>query len=316
MKKLGVIFLTILLFGCSVVRPQKQVSNNQQVLSKQEQKIESTVGQLEKNDKFKKSQTSSLAYGIQYSLQNVTNASVEVATAIDLNDRIISIVGAPHVDEANRIKAIVDLLNSSIDEERVKGRALLAEKDKTIVSLQKANDKLEDQYNVQLQAINDKAREIAKNADAQKATIDSMGGMFGLNAVFWGLKRFFVSCFTWLVVFGVAFLILRLLSASNPVAAAVFSVFNIVGSSIISLIKYLAPKSFELSRFTSSDEYLKVKGTLVKIIDSVQELVEKQKDSPDKQYRIQELLEKFSKEMDSGDKQLVQELLREQKWKK
>lgn len=316
MYKAALVFFTILLVSCSsVVRPSKQAFDNQSVISKQEQKIEATVGQIEKNDKLKKSQTSSLAYGIQYSLQNVSNAPIEVSTAIDLNDRIISIVGAPHIDEANRIKAIVNLLNSSLEEERNKGRALLSEKDKIILSLQKTNDKLEDQYDLQLQNINDKAREIAKQADSQKATIDSMGGMMGLNAVFWGLKRFFITSFTWIIVFCVIFLILRILSTVNPIAAVAFSVFNIIGSSIIGIVKQLTPKAFELSNLVSSADYSKVKGALTKIVDSVQELVEKQKDSPDKTYTLQDILDKFSKQMDRADKNLIEQLLKEQKWK-
>lgn len=304
-----------MLAGCATLRPSKQVSDNQQLLSKQEQKIEATIGLIERNDKQKKNQASSLAYGIQYSLQNVTNPPIEVATAKDLNDRVISIVGAPHIDEANRIKAIVDLLNSSLEEERSKGAVLLAEKDKTIITLQKTNDKLEDQYNSQLESINDKARELAVKADSQKATLDSMSGMMGLNAVFWGLKKFFISSFTWIVVFGVIFLILRLLSTVNPVAAVAFSIFNIIGSSIIGVIKQLTPKAFELSNLVSSADYTQVKGALTKVVDSIQELLEKQKDSPDKTYTLQDILDKFSKQMDRADKNLIEQLLKEQKWK-
>lgn len=314
MKRFYLILGLFALMGCSVIKPSKQISNNQDLLSKQEQKIEATIGEIEKNDKGKKVQTSALSVGIQYSLQNITNPPVEVSTAKSLNDRVLSIIGSPHIDEANRIRATVDLLNSSVAEEREKGEALLAERDLLIAKLQKQNDFLESRYDSELQVINDRAKLIAKQADEKQAVINSMGGFFGLNAVFWGLKKFFVSCFTWIVVFGVIFLILRVLSTVNPIAGVAFSIFNMLGASVIGVIKYLTPKAFELSNFTSSQEYNKMKGTLVKIVDSVQELIVKQKDSPDKAFTIEDALDKFSKEMDRSEKETVKTLLKEQKW--
>lgn len=316
MKRVLFLFFSMLLIaGCSsTVRPSKQISDNQNLITKQEQKIGLTLDQIEKNDKGKKVQTSALASGIQYSLQNVPNPSVEIDTAKSLNDRVLSIVGSPHIDEANRIRATVDLLNSSIAEERAKGEVLLAQRDVLISKLQKQNEALEDKYDAEMDQINIRAKEIAKQADMNKATIDTMGGMFGLNAVFWGLKRFFVSCLTWIIVFGVVFLILRLLSTVNPIAAVAFSIFDMIGSAVIGLLKQLTPKAFGLANLTSSDEYNKMKNTLVKIVDSVQELVEKKKDAPDKVFTIEDALSKFSKEMDQPEKDIVKSLLKEQKW--
>jgi septal ring factor EnvC (AmiA/AmiB activator) len=313
-------FLTLTVFilfltGCSTaVIPGKQVSIAQDAIAKQEKKIDSTSDELVKNDKGKRIQTAVLAQGIQYSLQQVTNTSIQVETAKNLNERVISIVGSPHLDEIKRIKATIDLLNSSIEEERKKGGELLGQRDSVIDKLQKEKEELKNQYDDQLWQMTDKAKEVAKDSDEKQATIDSMGGMFGLNAVFWGLKKFFFSALTAIVIFVVIFALLRILASVHPAAGAAFSIFNMIGSGILSLIKGLTPKAFELANFTSKDKVDEYKSPLTKIVDVIQELKEKQKESPKKSYVLTEILKRFDNEMDSHEKDLIDDILKEQKW--
>ena len=316
MKKfLYPILFSFLLIGCSTaVIPGKQVSVAQDAIAKQEKKIDTTSDELVKNDKGKRIQTAVLAQGIQYSLQQVTNTSIQVETAKNLNERVISIVGSPHLDEIKRIKATIDLLNSSIEEERKKGGELLGQRDSVIDKLQKEKEELKNQYDDQLWQMTDKAKEVAKDSDEKQATIDSMGGMFGLNAVFWGLKKFFFSALTAIVIFVVIFALLRILSSVHPAAGAAFSIFNMIGSGILSLIKGLTPKAFELANFTSKDKVDEYKSPLVKIVDVIQELKEKQKESPKKSYVLTEILKRFDNEMDSHEKDLIDDILKEQKW--
>lgn len=316
MKKfLSPILFSLLLIGCSTaVIPGKQVSVAQDAIAKQEKKIDTTSDELVKNDKGKRIQTAVLAQGIQYSLQQVTNTSIQVETAKNLNERVISIVGSPHLDEIKRIKATIDLLNSSIEEERKKGGELLGQRDSVIDKLQKEKEELKNQYDDQLWQMTDKAKEVAKDSDEKQATIDSMGGMFGLNAVFWGLKKFFFSALTAIVIFVVIFALLRILASVHPAAGAAFSIFNMIGSGILSLIKGLTPKAFELANFTSKDKVDEYKSPLVKIVDVIQELKEKQKESPKKSYVLTEILKRFDNEMDSHEKDLIDDILKEQKW--
>jgi hypothetical protein len=246
----------------------------------------------------------------------VTNPPTEVKTAKDLNERVISIVGTPHIDELNKVKQMVDLLNSAILEERKNGEKMLAEKDAIINRLQKETSELKDQYDSQMWDMTEKAKEVAKQADANKATLDSMSGMFGLNAVFWGLKKFFVSAITGIIIFGVIFLILRILSMVNPAAGAAFSIFNMLGSAVLSLVKGLTPKAFELANFASKDTVDEYKSPLTKIVDVIQELKERQKESPDRVYPLVEVLKRFDKEMDSHEKDLIDQILVELKWKR
>jgi len=315
MKKfLSPILFSFLLIGCSTVIPGKQVSTAQDAVAKQEKKIDTTSDELVKNDKGKKIQTAVLAQGIQYSLQQVTNTSIQVETAKNLNERVISIVGSPHLDEIKRIKATIDLLNSSIEEERKKGGELLGQRDTVIDKLQKEKEELKNQYDDQLWQMTDKAKEVAKDSDEKQATIDSMGGMFGLNAVFWGLKKFFFSALTAIIIFVVIFALLRILASVHPAAGAAFSIFNMIGSGILSLIKGLTPKAFELANFTSKDKVDEYKSPLTKIVDVIQELKEKQKESPKKSYVLTEILKRFDNEMDSHEKDLIDAILKEQKW--
>ena len=314
-KFLSLIIFALLLSGCSsTIVPGKQVSTAQDAVAKQEKKIDQTYDDLVKNDKGKRIQTSVLAQGIQYTLQQVTNAPVQVETAKNLNERVISIVGSPHLDEIKRIKATIDLLNSSLAEERKKGEELLGQRDVIIDKLQKEKNELKDKYDDQLWQMTDKAKEVAKQSDEKQATIDSMSGMFGLNAVFWGLKKFFFSCLTFIIVFVVVFALLRILASVHPAAGAAFSIFNMIGSGILSLIKGLTPKAFEMANFASQDKVHEYKSPLVKIVDVIQELKEKQKESPDKIYPLSDVLKRFDKEMDSTEKDLIDEILKEQKW--
>ena len=306
----------LLLSGClsSKIVPAKQVTTSQDAVAKQERKVDDTMIEIEKVDKGKRVQTSSLSIGIQHSLNKITNAPVQVDTAKALNERIISIVGSPHIDEIKRIKATVDLLNSQVAEERKKGEELLSQRDELINKLQKDKSDLKDKYDDELWQMTDKAKEVAKEADQNKAVLDSMSGMFGLNAVFWGLKKFFISALTIIVVFVVVFVVLRLLATVHPAAGAAFSIFNMVGSILLSLVKALTPKAFELANFTSRDTVNEYKSPLVKIVDVIQELKEKQKESPDRVYPLSEILKRFDKEMDSDEKDLIDDILKEQKW--
>ena len=314
-KFLSLIVFSLFLIGCTTtIKPGQQVTTAQDAVAKQEKKIDQTYDDLVKNDKHKKVQTSVLAQGIQYSLQQVTNAPIQVETAKNLNERVISIVGSPHLDEIKRIKATIDLLNSSLAEERKKGEELLGQRDTVIDKLQKEKSELKDKYDDQLWQMTDKAKEVAKESDAKQATIDSMSGMFGLNAVFWGLKKFFFSCLTAIIIFVVVFALLRILATVHPAAGAAFSIFNMLGSGILSLVKGLTPKAFEMANFASKDKVDEYKSPLTKIVDVIQELKEKQKESPDKIYPLNDVLKRFDKEMDSTEKDLIDDILKEQKW--
>jgi len=315
--KYWVVIIALLISGCSSrIVPSRLNTQSQDAIIKQEKIVNDTLVAIEKNQKESQIQSSTLSYGVQYSLSGVTNPSVEVTTARLLNERVISILGTPHLDQVKKIKATVDLLNSELEAERKKGLVLLEERDKIIVKLQKEKKELIENYDNQLWDVNSKAKEIAKQADASKATIDTMSGFFGLNAVFWGLKKFFISCLTGIIIFIVVFVILRLLSTLHPAAAAAFSIFNLIGSAIINIIKGLTPDAFTFSKMVKTDQMTKYKTTLTKIVDIIQEFKVKEEEKDGDNFSLNEFLTKLSIDMDQAEKNTVQEILIEQKWKK
>lgn len=317
MKKVLFLVFFLLFTGCfSTITPTKLPDQNQKAIANEEKKVDKTLDLIDKNEKGKKVQTSTLAQGIQYSLTQVTNPPIQVETAKSLNERVVSIVGSPHIDEIKRIKATVDLLNSAIEEERKKGQELLAKRDEIINKLQKEKVELNEKYDDQLWEMSDKAKKIAEEADAAKATLNSMSGMFGLNAVIWGLKKFFFSALTAIIVFTVIFIILRLLATINPIAAAAFSIFDMIGSMIISIFKGLTPKAFEISNLVSKDKFDEYKQPLIKIIDVIQEMKARQKDNPERKFIIQDILDQLDRDMDRPEKDLIDNILKELKWKK
>lgn len=315
MKKLWIVGL-IVICGCATIRPGKQVTKNQDKIAEAEKKVENTLDDLEKNKKGRQIQTSVLAAGAQYSLSKVTNAPIEVDTAQKLTERIVSIQGQPHLDELQKIKQTVDFLNSTLKEERAKGLQLLNERDALIIQLQKEKAELKDKYDLQMWDMNEKSKEVAKKADENLATINSMNSMFGLGAVVYGLKRFFVSCVTILITISVIFIILRLLAATNPIAAGAFSIFNLVGSAIVGVMKGLTPKAFEMTGFVEKGSRDIFKEPLTKIVDVVQEFKEKIKDRPDAMFSLKDILQRFDKDMDESDKDVIEDILVEQKWKR
>ena len=316
-KYLSLALVILILSGCSTMLGTRKIATPaQNTVAKQEKKVEVVLEKITENEKGKKIQTAALAAGIQHSLNQVTNPPVQVETARTLNERVVSIVGSPHIDEINRIKATVDLLNSEVAEERKKGESLLALRDAEITKLQKEKSELKEKYDDEVENMTKTAEKIATGSDEKQMIINQMSGMFGLNAVFWGIKKFFFSALTFVVVGSVIFIILRLLSTMNPIAGAVFSVFNMVGSVIISLLKALVPKAFEMCNFVSSTSRDKYKGALVKVVDAIQTLREKKEQNSEKSHTLEDVLSCLDREMNDSDKALINEILIEQKWKK
>jgi xanthosine utilization system XapX-like protein len=317
MKKIFIVLLSLSLIfgvtGCAFLRGTKQNTENQEVLDKKVKQADLTKDNINKNDANRMSQTATLAAGVQYSLNKVTNAPNPVITALKLNERIVSIVGSPDISEVKKIQEIVDLLNSAVTEEKLAGQKLLDIKDSEILDLQKENSILRSKYDGQVEDLMNKAKIIAKGADEKQTTLDSMSGMFGLNAVWWGLKRFIFSSLATLIIIIIVFLVLRILSATNPIAASIFSVFNFIGAGFIKIIKGIVPKSIEVGKFVNLSDHIKYKSILIKIIDTIEEL-KRTTQASNKEYTLTEVLNKFDSVFDKQDKDVVDEIVKEQKW--
>ena len=313
-KYISLILVVCLLFsGCAWVHSTSQNTKNQDALAKTVQKAAISKDELNKFDQERISQVASYSFGVNYTLTQLTNPPVQVATALQLNNRVISLVGSPDLDDVKKITAIVDLMNSEVASEKLKGQKLLDKRDKEITELQSSIADLKIKHNKQIGDLITKSEAIAKKGDEAQTTIDSMSGFMGLNAVWWGLKHFFFSCLTYILVFGVIFFVLRAFAGTNPVVGAIFSIFELIGSTAISVIKGLAPKSVDFSNLVHADTHNTYKNTLNKIVDIVEQMKAKQKAS-NKEYTLTEVLDQLDRSMDQSDKDCVDEILKNHKW--
>lgn len=296
-----------MLTGCGTIVPDNK-NDNQKAIQGRENAVEFAKEKIANNSDKKISEIATMAHGVDYSLSKVpaTNTTHEVTTAKEINQRVISIAGSPKVDELARIKLMVDLLNSEIAKERERGTKLLQQKDVEILYVQTKSDALDANLNKKIGELASTAKKQAEIADDNKVIIDNVNQYFGLGAVFYGVKRFITSCIVGILIFGVIFLVLRLLAASNPIAATVFSVFNIIGAAIIHIIKGVAPKSLNFSGFSASAELEKYKTTLSKLIASIEEI--RAMADAGKPITVADLLQHFDTELDRSDKDLIKEL--------
>jgi hypothetical protein len=312
-----VIFVAaVLAYGCSLFPGGKSVDKNAKEAAKQEKKLETVNKGLIGNSEVATKQASALVTGIEISLNQVTNKTLEIETAQNLAQRVITIVGSPTLAEHEKIKSTVLLLNSSVQSERERGAKLLAERDAVIISLQKQREELEKKYDAQVEKISENARNTAKNADQNQSKIDQIDGFWGLSAIWYGAKRFVLTSLWVIIGIFVVFVVLRVFAASSPIASALFGLFESIGSMAINTIKVLVPKATQLASLMPKADYAKYKNLCLKIVDNIAELKYNMKLSPDKTYSLQEVLAKFSEDFDQSDKDLVEELTIETKWKK
>lgn len=254
-----------------------------------------------------------LAYGTDYALSKVNDAPREVQVARDMNQRVVSLAGSPTVDKMKEMQETIDKLTSMLATERDEGKVKLSEKDAEISALQSQTKVLTAAKDAEVRKYMTAAQEAAAAADAYKTELDKMNSWLGLGAVWYGLKRFIVSSMWILGIGGILFIILRLISYSNPVAASIFSLFSTIASWFIRGIEFLVPKAVETAGHVSGAIFNSYKSTLWKIVDGVQIVKERAKASG-KQPSIDEMLDEVAKSMNDEEKKVVDEIKKALHW--
>lgn len=254
-----------------------------------------------------------LAYGTDYALSKVNDAPREVQVARDMNQRVVSLAGSPTVDKMKEMQETIDKLTSMLAIERDEGKVKLSEKDAEISALQSQTKVLTAAKDAEVRKYMTAAQEAAAAADAYKTELDKMNSWLGLGAVWYGLKRFIVSSMWILGIGGILFIILRLVSYSNPVAASIFSLFSTIASWFIRGIEFLVPKAVETAGHVSGAIFNSYKSTLWKIVDGVQIVKERAKASG-KQPSIDEMLDEVAKSMNDEEKKVVDEIKKALHW--
>lgn len=299
--KLILVFTCLFLIGCETASNSKKIQSRKDNISQiNEQFTENANNKLE--------EISTYAAGTKYSLEKIEDPSIEVTTAIEINDRVTAIAGNPNIKEVDKIKSIVDLLTSEIDKDREKGLIELRNRDNKILALQVEMTNIQNEYNNQIDLLKKEAAIVAAKADKYEATIDEVNSYMGLGGVAYGLKKFVSQGLSILVIISIVFIILKIAAKSNPIAASAFYIFETIGGYIIAAIKGLLPNSTTSINLVES----KYKDVLNKIVSIVQSYkVSKTKDNS----TLSDLLNTFSTELNEEHKNTINEVKREIKKK-
>ncbi len=309
----------ILAVGCSTL-----LDNNEGVFGKAQatnQKADTKIRVVENQQA--QSNEDKLAHigawsqgGVEHALNQITNdVPKEVVVAKEMNARVEALAGKPDFKEVELIKGIVDDLLSQVQTTRVEGEKALALKDKQIAVIQAQDKQLDAQRENEIASALQQSDVNAKVADQYKATLNDMDKWGGLGAVWYGLHKFIVRMAWVLGIGGVLFFILRILASSNPIAGAIFNIFEQMGSWVVNTISLVLPKALSIAGNVSTEVYNGAKSALTSVVDSV-ETVKLQEKASGKPATIEDLLNAAEATMTPADKAQVEKIKLELGWVK
>lgn len=251
----------------------------------------------------------SFSSGVEYSLQKDTNQSQAIYIARDLNERVTALANKPDFKDLQAIYQIIDTLITN----QANGEKLLAAKDKEIYSLSSAIKRVNADKNEVIGKAWKQSEQNAAQADQYKATLNDMDSFFGFGAIWYGVKKL-VTRLAWTIgICLVLFIILRFAAAANPIAGAIFSVFEQVVSWFIHGIAALAPKATQVAGFIEQQVFNEYKATLTHIVDAIQMAKENEKKGAT--ISVSALTDEIAKGMDQKHKDCVTEIKRGLNWR-
>lgn len=306
-----IVLLAFTLAGCGILGKNKGIFGKASTAeNKAKSRIEMVDNAAAKVNVQRLDKIGAFASGIDYLFQKDTNQSREAAAAKALNERVIGLANKPDFKEALEIVSMADQMVAN----QVNGQKALAEKDKEIEDLGLS---VKDLQTRKEQAITSYIKLADKNAaltDQYKETLGQMDSFFGLGAIWYGIKHLVVRL-AWILGIGsILFLVLRIASMSNPIAASIFGIFNQVGSWFVHGIAVLFPKALQLAGNTATTVFNAYKGTLTKIVDAVQ-IVKDRATVSGKPATIEDYLNEAEKSMNSDEKAIVEEIKKALNWK-
>lgn len=270
-------------------------------------KIENVDSKLSKNIDNKMDLIATLAYGTDRVLNKVNEPPKEVIVAKDMNQRVMSLAGTPSLEKMKEMQKTIDNLVSTIASERNDGKTQLNKKDEEINYLQSKTKTLLQERDTEIHKYMNEAKVTAALADEYKTKLDKMDSYLGLGAVWYGMKKFVISCAWILGIGGILFFALRIFSMSNPIAGAVFGVFNVIGGYIIKAVNVIIPRAIEFSGHIATEVYSSTKLLLNKIVDSVQWIRQLEKVTG-KDITLKELLVELDKKLDGSEKDIIDKM--------
>jgi len=293
------------------------IFTNKGAAAKAEEKSRAKIVNVEAQTKFNSAEKleniAGLAYGTDYALSKVNDPPREVTVARDINQRVVSLAGSPTVEKMKEMQDTIDKLTSQLSAERKEGKMLLDSKDVIISSLQNETKALAAAREMVVNKYIAEVQQIAATADGLKAELQEYQGWFGLKAVFKGLWQFIKSSMWILGIGSILFLILRMVAMSNPIAASIFSIFNIAGSWMVNIIKLIFPKALEMAGHTANSVFDAYKSTMWKLVDGIQTIKDRSV-AAGKTPNLNEVLDEVSKTMNSDEKAIIGEIKKALNW--
>jgi len=255
-----------------------------------------------------------LAYGTDYALGKLTNPPIEVSVAKDMNQRVESIAGSPAVDKMKEMQDTINKLTSALATEQREGRVLLSIEDQKLTDLQTESKQLISEKDDQIHNYMNIAQAAAAKSDSLATQLESYTGWFGLKAVAKGLLQFAKSAMWILGIGGVIFVVLRIASMFNPIAASIFSIFDTIGSWLINSIAMIFPKALSIAGNVTTTLFNSYKGVMTKFVDAVQ-MAKTRASAAGKQPTLEDVLNELEKSMDTNEKAIVDDIKKQLGWK-
>jgi hypothetical protein len=301
-KKMLIVFVLVMsivmITGCSTFKGifGKKATAEQ----KQATKIENVEDKINTNTANKLDKISEFSYGVGYSLDKITNASIEVISAKELNTRILTLSGVPNIESINQMKLLVDNMFTN-------NYKLLIKKDNEINLLQVENKKLVDQRETEIDKYKKLAKDTAITADTTANELSTWTSWWGLGGIVKGAKMFIGRIILVIIILAIIFIVLRFASLSNPIAASIFSVVERIASWGINIITTLAPKALDKAGAISKMAYNNMSMVLKKIVDNIQNIkqIETRTGQP---ITLKELLVELDKSMDKAEKDVIDKI--------
>lgn len=299
------------LTGCSVFTNKGASTRTEE---RNRAKIVGVDGQIKANTSQKLNTIAELAYGTDYALGKVNNPPREVSVARDMNQRIVSLTGSPTIEKMKEMQAMIDKLTAQLEIERDRGIKALNQKDEQIALLQLQAKNLDSVKDEEIQKYMAAAQLMAANADAYKAELNKMDQFMGLGAVWYGLKKFIISSMWILGIGSILFIVLRIASFSNPLAASIFSIFSTIGSWFIRAIEFAIPKAVQAAGHVAENVFNVYKSTLTKVVDGIQ-LIKDRADEKGEKPNLEDVLNEVAKSMNTDEKEIIDEVKKALRWK-
>ena len=288
----------LILSGCSIFTTKGRESK---AVSAGKSKVENVDNKINANTNSKLDLISEYAYGVSYVLNKIDEPSREVTVALDINQRIVSLSGNPTLDKMKEMQKTIDNLTSELSTERTVGKQKLDDKDKDIVSIQQEGKELAIAKDIEIKKYMTIAEEAAAAADSYKVKLDDLTSGWGFNAIWFGIKKM-VTRLSWVIGIGsILFIVLRISSAANPIAGAIFSIFEQMVSWVVKTIQFIFPKAVNMAGFVTQSVYDTTKSALAKTINAIE--LAKLKGN-----NVDDIKTEVAKSMDTEHKDIIKEI--------